>query len=559
MIDGLPRAAVWLVVLCTSLAAGADPIADGQWFNTNLSATQAHAFSTGNGVIVAVVDSGVDASHSDLKGSVVPGFDLSASGDGRVDTNGHGTAMAGLIVAHGRVAGIAPSAVVMPVRISATEHASSDYLAQGIRLAAQNSARVISVSVAAPSDDLLLRQVVEDAIARDVVVVAGVGNRPEHQGVQWPAAIPGVVAVAGVDRNGNHSKVSVSGPEVVLAAPSDDISSTNAGGGYRVGTGTSDATAIVAGAVALVRSRFPQMKAPEVIRRLTATAIDKGPPGRDNDYGYGIVNLVGALTADLPTEAASTKATTNARARKGPIPLVAYRAPRRGGRRGANVRDMAQATYDEIADWYAEYVGGEAGPFGERVNGLLETLLGNGYRRVRGYRVRHRRTGTNDPAPRLAPRRRGRVDATAKHANHLKVTGDATRLPIKDAIADAVTCILCHTDVPDYRAVIKEASRIGKGVFVHIGVHPAFTGAFADRTDPARVVVDATYHRRERRWDSFTPKGVRAKVGAWHTPLDELLNAFVDAGWAIAKVHESSDEGALPDLLGVKAYKAWTS
>jgi subtilisin family serine protease len=115
------------------------------------------------------------------------------------------------------------------------------------------------------------------------------------------------VAVAGVDRNGNHSKVSVSGPEVVLAAPSDDISSTNAGGGYRVGTGTSDATAIVAGAVALVRSRFPQMKAPEVIRRLTATAIDKGPPGRDNDYGYGIVNLVGALTADLPTEAASTK------------------------------------------------------------------------------------------------------------------------------------------------------------------------------------------------------------------------------------------------------------
>jgi SAM-dependent methyltransferase len=220
---------------------------------------------------------------------------------------------------------------------------------------------------------------------------------------------------------------------------------------------------------------------------------------------------------------------------------------------------MAQATYDEIADWYAEYVGGEAGPFGERVNGLLETLLGNGT----GVCV-DIGCGTGARAQtiqRLGWRLVG-VDVSTRqlrHANHLKVTGDATRLPIKDAIADAVTCILCHTDVPDYRAVIKEASRIGKGVFVHIGVHPAFTGAFADRTDPARVVVDATYHRRERRWDSFTPKGVRAKVGAWHTPLDELLNAFVDAGWAIAKVHESSDEGALPDLLGVKAYKAWTS
>lgn len=164
------------------------------------------------------------------------------------------------------------------------------------------------MSLAARHDDLLLRQVVEEAIARDVVVVAAAGNSPHDKGVQWPAAIPGVVAVAGVDRNGNRSKISVAGPEVVLAAPSDDISSTNTGGGYRVGTGTSDATAIVAGAVALVRSKFPNLKAKEVIRRLTATAIDKGAPGRDPEYGYGIVNLVGALTADLPTQAAITKA-----------------------------------------------------------------------------------------------------------------------------------------------------------------------------------------------------------------------------------------------------------
>jgi type VII secretion-associated serine protease mycosin len=256
--------------------------------------------------VTAVIDTGVDYTHPDLRGSILPGLDLAAGTDGRLDTFGHGTAMAGLIAAHGRVTGLAPSTAILPVRVSLNEVGSAQYLAQGIRWATQHSAKVIAISLAAPSEDLLLQQVIEDAIAHDVVVVAGVGNRPEHDRVQWPAAIPGVIAVAGVDRNGNHSKVSVSGPEVVLAAPSDDISSTNTGGGYRVGTGTSDATAIVAGVVALVRSRFPQLKASEVVRRLTATAIDKGAPGRDPDYGYGIVNPVGALTADLPTEAAST-------------------------------------------------------------------------------------------------------------------------------------------------------------------------------------------------------------------------------------------------------------
>jgi subtilisin family serine protease len=153
------------------------------------------------------------------------------------------------------------------------------------------------------------QQEVEQAIAHDVVVVAGVGNRPESQSVQYPAAIPGVLAVAGVDQNGNHSSVSVTGPEVVIAAPSDNISSTGLNGTWQVSTGTSDATAIVAGAVALVRSKFPQLKAADVVRRLTSTAIDKGSPGRDNEYGYGILNIVGALTAEATASSSPTKTT----------------------------------------------------------------------------------------------------------------------------------------------------------------------------------------------------------------------------------------------------------
>ncbi len=79
-----------------------------------------------------------------------------------------------------------------------------------------------------------------------------------------------------------------------------DIYSTSINGKYRKGTGTSDATAIVAGAAALVRSKYPHLPAAEVVHRLTATAVDKGPPGRDDQYGYGVIDLVAALTADVP-------------------------------------------------------------------------------------------------------------------------------------------------------------------------------------------------------------------------------------------------------------------
>jgi subtilisin family serine protease len=103
-----------------------------------------------------------------------------------------------------------------------------------------------------------------------------------------------------VDQAGNHAAVSVTGAEVVLAAPAVDIETAGLNGTYGKGTGTSEATAIVAGVAALVRAKYPQLSAPEVIHRLTATAIDKGPPGRDSEYGYGIVDPVAALTADVP-------------------------------------------------------------------------------------------------------------------------------------------------------------------------------------------------------------------------------------------------------------------
>jgi subtilisin family serine protease len=123
-----------------------------------------------------------------------------------------------------------------------------------------------------------------------------------------------VLAAAGVDRDGVHAEFSVEGSQVALAAPAVDIVTTdlrNAGRtGYATTSGTSDATAIIAGAAALVRARFPEMSAPEVIHRLTATADDKGLPGRDHQYGYGVLNIVRALTEDVPPLATTEPPTT---------------------------------------------------------------------------------------------------------------------------------------------------------------------------------------------------------------------------------------------------------
>lgn len=116
----------------------------------------------------------------------------------------------------------------------------------------------------------------------------------------YPATEKGVIAVGGINRNGEHAAVSVTGPEIDVVAPAVDIYSTSYDGKYSKGTGTSSATAIVAGAVALIRSKYPDLPAQEVAHRLTATAIDKGPPGRDDEYGYGVIDLVAALTADVP-------------------------------------------------------------------------------------------------------------------------------------------------------------------------------------------------------------------------------------------------------------------
>jgi len=326
-----------LLVGAAPAPAWGDSIRDQQWHLSLLNVAEAHRYIQGEGVTVAIVGGGVDATHPDLTGNVLTGTETfdGGTGDGKTDTDGYSTALAGLIAGHGHgpgntagVLGIAPKAKILPIRTSKETYSDYAAIVRGIDYAVAHGAQVICIAlVGSESHDE--QRAVEAALAADVVVVAGVGDNPPALIVAYPAAYPGVVAAAGVDQDGNHASVSVTGTEVVLAAPAVKVLSTDTGGGYRIGTSTNYAAAIIAGAAALVRSRYPRLSGTEVVRRLTTTALDKGVAGRDPQYGYGVANLVDALNKDVPPlPSASPSVTSTASADQ---PAALHNAVAAGG------------------------------------------------------------------------------------------------------------------------------------------------------------------------------------------------------------------------------------
>jgi type VII secretion-associated serine protease mycosin len=298
-----------LLAITTGLPAqpAQDDIRAQQWHLDFLNIDQVHQISTGKGVIVGVIDTGVDGGHPDLADRLLPGLDLSffQRPDALEDLDGHGTAMAGLIAANGQALGIAPDATILPVRTT-TDAELGDVRtdADGIYWAVDNGAAVICLAVAHPRPNPVLEQAIKYALAHDVVVVAGVGNTPDSEGLVYPAAYNGVIGAAGVDRDGNHADFSIVSSAADLAAPAVQIMTPRprnvTATGYGLGSGTSDATAIIAGIAALIRAKYPELSAEDVIHRMIATADDRGAPGRDNEYGHGIINPLAALTADIP-------------------------------------------------------------------------------------------------------------------------------------------------------------------------------------------------------------------------------------------------------------------
>ncbi|MGW4501859.1 S8 family serine peptidase, partial [Micromonospora sp. NPDC004336] len=192
---------------------GTNRVRSDQWHLRYLNTQAAHRISQGDGVTVAVPDTGVDP-HPDLRTNLLKGIDIipGGSGNGNQDRDSHGTGMAGLIAAHGQAngigaLGIAPKAKILPIYDTpAGGDGHPDALAQSIEYAISNGAAIISVSSVGSTSSRLDRAV-HTAIASNIVVIAAAGNRPDDSGVGYPASVEGVIAVGGVDHQGERAAV----------------------------------------------------------------------------------------------------------------------------------------------------------------------------------------------------------------------------------------------------------------------------------------------------------------------------------------------------------------
>lgn len=306
---------VWITVLMLLIpaSAGAESLRDSQYWLDDYGFTEAWKSSQGEGVLVAVIDTGIDATHPSLRNAVVGGTDVSGLGssDGLTpvgQNSYHGTMVASLIAGDSEadMVGVAPKAKLLSVSMAfGIDSVDTDsQVANGIIFAVDQGAKVINLSLTRNStswprswDDAFLY-----AFEKDVVVVAAVGNRVDGtEQISAPATIPGVVSVAGLDRNGMASEnVSLSGFNISVTAPAEDLIGAYPGGEYRLWSGSSAAAAIVSGLAAIIRSEYPKLSAPNVINRILSSASKFGFEGYSTSYGYGAINAELALSGDYP-------------------------------------------------------------------------------------------------------------------------------------------------------------------------------------------------------------------------------------------------------------------
>lgn len=256
------------------------------------------ANGTGAGVTVCVVDTGIDKDHPDLQANIMGGRNFVAKGTTVDpakwdDDNGHGTHVAGTIAAIDNsvgVVGVAPQASLLAAK--ALNRQGSGYLSDviaGIDYCVQSGAEVVSMSLGSNSDVQALHDAADAAYAAGVLLVAAAGN--DYGGaVSYPAAYGSVVAASATDSSDNLASFSNVGPEVELAAPGVSVLSTYKDGGYAALSGTSMATPHVAGAAALAIQANPFLSNAEIRSLLQNTADDLGTAGKDNYFGYGLVD-----------------------------------------------------------------------------------------------------------------------------------------------------------------------------------------------------------------------------------------------------------------------------
>jgi len=310
-------AAVGAIVFAGAAPAHADTVRDYEYWLDDYGFTTAWGTSRGEGVTVAVIDTGVNGNVAELRGVVTGGTDVSGLGtpDGQTPVgdpadNAHGTMVASLLAGRGTgegngVIGVAPEAEILAVSVAfgqdtGAEKTNDEQIAEGVRWAVDNGADIINMSLTRNTRDW--PESWDDAFTyafeNDVVVVAAAGNRGSGTSeVGAPATIPGVLTVAGVDKEKNASfDASSQGITIAVAAPSEDLVGVQPDGRVAIWSGTSGAAPLVSGLVALVRSEYPDLDAANVIERVIQTADPKEPNAL---YGFGLIDPVMALESEL--------------------------------------------------------------------------------------------------------------------------------------------------------------------------------------------------------------------------------------------------------------------
>ncbi len=280
------------------------PANGDQYAPQKLNLAEAHRLAKGSRILVAVIDSEVDASHPDLVGAIAANFDASADDE---KPHSHGTGMAGAIAARRLMLGTAPRVGLLTVRAFSTRANSAEgttfNILKGLDWAATQGARVVNMSFAGPSDPRL-RDALAKAKQKGIVLIAAAGNAGPNSPPLYPAADPNVIAVTATDSNDALFTGANRGKHIAVAAPGVDILAPAPDGTYQFTTGTSVAAAEVSGVAALLIERNPLLTPDEVKKILMGTARDLGPKGHDPGFGSGLVNALEAVMSARPERSA---------------------------------------------------------------------------------------------------------------------------------------------------------------------------------------------------------------------------------------------------------------
>ena len=280
-----------------------DSFFDMQWYLPDIQAPEAWDISLGSGVLIGLIDSGIDLMHQDLADNLLPdGWDFGDDDDDPNDLFNHGTKVAGVIAAVQNngigISGCAPEVAILPVKISqgSTGSFTDETVAEGIIYAADYGVDIINLSLGWTDDNphQVVRDAIDYSIARGIVVVAAAGNN--YGPVWFPANYEGVISVSGTDQEGRNDNYAF-GPELDLVAPGQGIWTTGINNLYTSISGTSFSCAIVSGVAALLSYRHPYLTREHIRDYLIAKADDLGDLGRDDTFGYGKVNAYETVLA----------------------------------------------------------------------------------------------------------------------------------------------------------------------------------------------------------------------------------------------------------------------